>query len=493
MNDRPQQDLQRKVTYLPDTHRLLPQSADAERGVLSSMLLGGPDLVEEIAGVLTFEHFFIPAHGLIFAALVEQRRRGQATDFITLTQILRDGGELDQSGGAAFVTELFTLLPSAHNWAHYADTVREKFALRQMIKVATEFAARGYDEQDQVPALLEEFQTRVVELGISSKDAEAMRLVTNAEIIARLDTVEERYRQRGKIAGLSTGIVDLDRMLDGLKGKHVYTVAGRPGMGKSAFGENVWEHVCLNVIEQTGDAAAFFSLEMPREQVIDRALLGRARVNLQRLRDGFMSERDFTALSASAASMAKGKMIIDDTPGLTIAQFRARARRAVLKMKARLIVIDYVQIMKGSTKRAADNRVQELTEIMQGIRETAKQLDVPIIVLAQLNRGAEDRPGSVPTMADLKECGAIEEESNVVGLLYRPGYYAKTDAKRQEAADRYQVPLDEVDLIAKLIIAKHRNGPVGDVELRFHGEFTRFEGVTQKLFSNNPAERQELA
>lgn len=473
--------------------RQLPQDMDSEQGAISAMMAGGAELIEEAAGVLTEELFFGNAHALMFRGLLELHRQGRPTNFITLTGFLEDCRELEHAGGADYITETFTFAPIPSNFPACAERIRAKAVLRRVIGHCREFEKRAHDEQDNTAGVLEEFQAGAVEIGGLTADAEAMRLVTNAEIIGRLETVEERYKQRGKIAGLSTGIPDLDRMIDGLKGKHVYTIAGRPGMGKSAMGENIWEHVCLNVIEQTGQAAAFFSLEMPREQVIDRALLGRARVNLQRLRDGFMSERDFAALQASALEMAKGKMIIDDTPGLTIAQFRARARRAVLKMKARLIVIDYVQIMKGSSKRAADNRVQELTEIMQGIRETAKQLDVPIIVLAQLNRGAEERVGSVPMMADLKECGAIEEESNLVGLLYRPAYYANSDKKREELANKYNVPLDDIDLIAKLIIAKHRNGPVGDIPLVFHGVFTRFEGVTKKLFSNNPEERQELS
>lgn len=486
-------DLQRKVTYLPDTHRLLPQSPDAERGVLSCFLLA-PQEVGDMCQEKDIQtaHFFIPSHQDIYSTLLALHAARQPIDFITLTQILRDQGKLDQCGGAAFVTELFTFLPTAANAAYYVEILKEKFVLREMIKLCTEFAARGYDDQDEVPELLEAFQSKAVELGGDSSEALALRLVTNAEIIERLCVVEERYKQRGRIAGLTTGIHDLDRMIDGLKGKHVYTIAGRPAMGKSAFGENIWEHVCLNVIEETGRPAAYFSLEMPREQVIDRALLGRARVNLQRLRDGFMSEADFASLQASAAAMAKGKMLIDDTPGLTIAQFRARARRAVLKLKACLIVVDMVQLMKGSTKRASENRVLELTEIMQGVTETAKQLDTPIVLLAQLGRGAEDRPGSIPTMSDLKECGAIEEFSNFVGLLFRPGYYAKTDAKRAEIAEKYNVPIEDVDTIAKLIVAKHRNGPVGDIELRFHGKFTRFEGVTKKLFSNNAEDRQQL-
>lgn len=473
--------------------RELPQDADAEQGALSAMMAGGRELIEDAAAVLTEELFFAPAHALIFRALLALNAAGKPANFITVGGWLEDCGELEHAGGEEYVTDTFTFLPVPANFAACADRIREKAVLRRVIGHCRQFVERAHEEQDNAAGVLEEFQAGAVEIGGLTADVEAMRQVTNAEIIGRLNVIEERYKQRGKIAGLSWGIPDLDRMTDGLQGKRVYTIAGRSGMGKSAFGENVWEYVCLNAIEQTGCPAVYFSLEMPREQVLDRALLGRAQVELGKLRNGMMSAKNMDDLQASALALAKGKMIIDDTPALTIAQFRARARKAVLKLKAKLIVIDYVQIMKGSSKRAAENRVQELTEIMQGIRETAKQLDVPIIVLAQVNRGAEDRPGSVPMMADLKECGAIEEESYLVGLLYRPAYYANTDEKRAKLAEKYHVPVEDVDLIADLIIAKHRNGPVGTVPLRFYGAFTRFEGVTKKLFSNNEEERQALS
>lgn len=477
-------------TYGLDRHRLLPQSPDAEKGVLCSMLISGAELIEEIHALLTPDHFYIPAHTTIFKHLVEMQKCRQPGDFITLTNRLRDFQCLDECGGAAFITELFTYLPTAANWAHYAAILREKHILRRIIEVSTQFAGRAYDDQDDVPGILEEFQSEVVDIGSLSIDAEALKLVDEAEVLDRIRVIEERYHQRGKLGGLSTGFVDLDRTLDGLKPKKVYVAAGRPGMGKSAIGVNIAEHICITAAQDERVPVAFFSLEMPREDVVDRLLFARAEISLKRIRDGFMADRDFPKLQKAAEDCIAGRLFIDDTPGLTIAQFRARARRAVVRHKVQLIVIDYVQIMKGSSKRGRENRVLELTEIMQGIRETAKQLNIPIIVLAQLNRGAEERPGSRPALADLKECGAIEEEASVVMLLYRPAYYAKTDAKREEISEKYHVPIDDVDTVAEVEIAKHRNGGVGTIQLRFFGEFTRFRNVTEELWSNDEENRQ---
>lgn len=476
--------------YAPDPHRILPQDPQAERGVISSMMIGGPALVEHAYGHLTVEHFAIPSNGLIFWALGELQKAGHPVDFITLTTHLRDAGRIDEAGGVAYVTETFGYLPTAANYAFYAAIVREKYTLRRIIEICAQIGGRAYDEQDAVPELLEEFQAQAVEIGTTGSEADVLRLVTKDEVIARLDVISERYANRGKLGGLSTGLVDLDRTLDGLKGKHVYVFAGRPGMGKTAIGTNIAEHVCISLVESEKVPVAFFSGEMPREQLIDRVLFKRAQLSLKRIRDGFMSEADFPKLQRAAQDIYRGKLIIDDSAGLTIAQFRSRARRAVTKHKVRVIVIDYVQIMKGSSKRAKDNRALEIGEIMQGIRETAKQLDVPIIVLAQVGRGAEDRSGSRPTMADLRESGDIENEANVVALLYRPAYYAKTDAKRAEIAEKYKVDVEDIDEIAEIEIAKNRNGGVGTIRVRFLGELTSFESVTQKLWSNNEEERQ---
>jgi replicative DNA helicase len=486
------------------TQRVFPSSPEAEKALLGCMLIGGPMIIEEVQAAIQVEHFHTPAHAVVFQAILDMTAAQKPVELIALTQHLRDKNELDAAGGPGIVTELQTCMPTAVNFREYMRIIREKRILRRIISLGTQFASRCYEEQDNTEALLEEFQGEAIDIGTMTADAEALRPVSKQEVMDAVERIQARYELRGKTSGLSTGFHDLDRMLDGLKPKYVYVFAGRPGMGKSAAGINITENITIGVeaaaatIENHPCATvALFAVEMTREQIVDRILCGRAKINQQRLRDGFLSDADFPKLTAAASAMVHNRILLDDTAGLTIAQFRARARRAVILHKAKLIIIDYVQIMKGSSKRARDNRNLELAEIMQGIRETAKQLNVPIIALAQLNRGVEDRRDSRPTMADLKECGAIEEEAHVVGLLYRPIYYAKSEEQREKLLEKYQTDkaakiadMDDLENYAEIIIDKQRDGATGTVRLNFFGNMTRFENRTSKLFSNNPDERQ---
>lgn len=481
------------------SQRLLPSSPDAEKALLGCMLIGGPEIIEEVGAAIQVEHFHTPAHALVFQAIIDMTAAKKPVELIALTQHLRDKNELEAAGGPGVVTELQLFMPTAADWREYVRILREKRILRRIISLGTSFASRCYDEQDNTENLLEEFQGEAIDIGAMTADAESLRPVSKQEVLDAVDRIQARYNQRGKPVGLVTGFKALDDMLDGLKPKYIYVFAGRPAMGKSAAGINIAENIALGIeaaattLENDKRAAvALFAVEMTREQIVDRILCGRARINVGRLRDGYLADNQFPKLTAAASSMIGNRIILDDTPGLTIAQFRARARRAVVLHKAKLIIIDYVQIMKGSSKRARDNRNLELAEIMQGIRETAKQLDVPIIVLAQLNRGAEERKDSRPTMADLKECGAIEEEAHVVGLLYRPIYYAKSTEQRQKMLEKFQADPaanihteNDLENYAEIIIDKQRDGRTGTVRLNFVGELTRFENRPESATSNN--------
>jgi len=455
-------DLRGKVTYLPDIHRLLPQSPDAEQGVLCSFLINP----REVGGLcvergLTAEWFHIPAHSGIFAVLLELWNAAKPIDFITLTQLLRDRGLLDQVGGAAFITELFTFIPTAANAAYYIDILQEKWTLREVITTCTEYAARSYDEQDNVPTLLDEVEQHINR--IARERFQAKSLSMKDQVMEAIESIEKLYERRGSITGLPSGYTELDKMTDGLHAAEMFVIAARPSMGKTALAMNIAEHVAVD----HKMPVAIFSLEMSSQQLVQRLLCSRARVNLQRVRDGFLSDRDFPNLTTAASKLAESKIFIDDTAGLSILELRAKARRLKTQHDIQLIVIDYLQLLRSTSRRAQDNRQLEIAEISSGVKALAKELAIPIIVLAQLNRNPENRSGDTkgrPRLSDLRESGSIEQDADIVALLVREEYYADSDEEKQEAEGK-----------ATLIIAKQRNGPVGDVPLTFLKEFTRFE------------------
>jgi len=283
------------------------------------------------------------------------------------------------------------------------------------------------------------------------------------QVMEAIESIEKLYERRGSITGLPTGYSELDKMTDGLHAAEMFVIAARPSMGKTALAMNIGEHVALD----HKMPVAIFSLEMSSQQLVQRLLCSRARVNLQRVRDGFLSERDFPNLTAAASKLAESKIFIDDTAGLSILELRAKARRLKTQHDIQLIVIDYLQLLRSTSRRAQDNRQLEIAEISSGVKALAKELAIPIIVLAQLNRNPENRSGDNkgrPRLSDLRESGSIEQDADIVALLVREEYYADNDEEKQEAEGK-----------ATLIIAKQRNGPVGDVPLTFLKEFTRFE------------------
>lgn len=448
--------------YLPDIHRLLPQSSDAERGLLCSILLAP----KEVAGLcvekgVKKEAFHIPAHASIYEVLLEMYDKRQPIDVITLTETLHTRKLLDQCGGPAFVTELFTFLPTAANATYYLEIIEEKFTLREIIRVGTEYASRAYDEQGDVNQLLDEVETRVLALSQDRYKDKAASM--KDEVMAAIHAIEELYENRGKLSGLSTGLDYLDKMTDGLKPAEMFIIAARPSMGKTALAMNIAEHIAVELKKPI----AVFSLEMSSQQLVQRLLCSRARVNMEHIRNGFLTERDFPALTSAAAKLAEAKIFIDDTAGLSILELRAKARRLKSQHDIQAIFIDYLQLLRSTSRRAQDNRQLEIAEISSGLKAIAKELALPVVVLAQLNRNPEQRSGESkgrPRLSDLRESGSIEQDADVVGLLVREEYYAENDDDKKESEGK-----------ATLILAKQRNGPVGDVPLTFLKQFTRFE------------------
>lgn len=453
---------QKKGSYLPDIHRALPQSIDAEKGVLGSVLLSPGKVLDEcIQQQVGEKYFHHPAHAKVFTVLVEMRESNKPIDLISLTQLLEDRHILEEVGGAAAITELFTFVPTATNASYYLEILREKYLLREIIGCCTEYGARAYEEQGDVRILLDEAEQKILAIGddrFKAKVPEMKELAMEA-----LDAIEKLFQNRGALTGLPSGFANFDLMTNGLHPGEMVVIAARPSMGKTAFAMNIAEHVAV----EAGKAVAVYSLEMSTQQLMQRLLCSLAKVDLKKIRDGFIGKHDMQNLIQATTKLSECKMFIDDTPGLSILELRARARRLKDRHDIQLIVIDYLQLLKSTSKRGQENRQIEVAEISSGIKQLAKELKLPIVVLAQLNRNPEGRTGEAkgkPRLSDLRESGSIEQDADLVGLLWREEYYADDDEEKKETEGR-----------AELVIAKQRNGPVGGVPLTFLKSITRFE------------------
>ncbi len=446
------------LTPLVDASRVPPQSMEAEQGLIGSILLAPDEWIDRCVEQIDEKAFYFPAHQTLFALMVELRNAGKPVDFISLTQALRDRSSLELVGGPAAISQLQTCVPTAANAGHYLEIVREKSVLRQIISVCTECASMSYDPGQEANAVLDDVERRVFEIA-ENRHRSAIPGMKD-HVMKAIHSIEELYDRRGEITGLPTGFRELDKLTNGLHGSEMFVIAARPSMGKTALAMNIAEHVALHAKK----AVAIFSLEMSTASLVQRLLCSNARVSMSKIRDGFLSERDFPNLTAAASRLHTAPMYIDDTSGLPILELRAKARRLKSLHDIQLIVIDYLQLLRSPTKRAQDNRQLEVSEISAGIKALAKELDIPIIVLAQLNRQPEARTGGRPLLSHLRESGSIEQDADVVGLLVRSEYYADDEEEKAEKLGE-----------AELIIAKQRNGPTGEVKLTFLKEFTRFE------------------
>jgi replicative DNA helicase len=447
--------------------RLPPHSSEAEQGVLGCVLLSPNECMGECIEKLKDDGqqvFYDLRHQTIYEALATMYDAREAVDIITLQQKLKDKQLLEQIGGIAYLSQLQDSVPSAANLSYYLEIVQEKFLLRRMIATCTEVVGRVYDYEGDVETLLDEVEKEILRINESraqSSTATVKELVGKAIL-----TVENYFGRQGTLNGLGTGFPDLDRMTDGLHGQEMIVIAARPSMGKTSLAMNIVEHV---VLEQNLPAGVF-SLEMSAESLVLRMLCSIARVNLRSIREGFMSEADFPKLTSAAGRLAKAKLLIDDTAGLSILDLRARARRMHQQHGVKLFVIDYLQLLHSTSRRSQDNRQQEIADISSGIKALAKELKVPVLVLSQLNRELEKDKSRKPRLSDLRESGAIEQDADVVGLLYKPSAGDDEDGAQAEEADGLPV---------NLLIAKQRNGPTGDINLTFLKSYTRFESAAK--------------
>src|SRR5215472_6494870 len=430
--------------------RSLPFSEDAEKGVICSLLLAPREIADICILRLRPGAFYIPAHQIIYDLVIEFRDKSKPIDFVSLRQSLKDRNQLEETGGVEYLNELYTFVPTAANANYYVEIVREKFILRQLILACNRLASQCYENQEELDGLLDDAEREI--FAITGEQVKTDVTPAKDLVMAAIEQIEKLYENRGSVTGLPTGFIELDRMTSGLHPAEMVVIAARPSMGKTALAMNIAEHVAINV----GKPVAVFSLEMSSEQLVLRLLCSRAKVDLQKVRNGFLSERDFPNLTTAASHVAGANLFIDDTPGLSISELRAKARRLKANNKIELLVIDYLQLLRATTRRAQDNRQLEISEISGGIKALAKELEIPVIVVAQLNRQPDarakgDTPGR-PRLSDLRESGSIEQDADVVGLLVRPEYYATDEEEKERSAGE-----------AELIIAKQRNGPTGEV------------------------------
>jgi replicative DNA helicase len=460
----------RPAPYAPRVDRQPPHSPEAEQGVLGCVLLSPNECMGECIESLKegAEVFYDLRHQTIFSLLAEMYDAREAIDLITVQQQLKNKQMLDQVGGIGYLAALPDAVPSAANLSYYLEIVREKFLLRKMIHVCTDVVGRVYDYEGEVDALMDEVERDVLRISESRVQSQSNSM---KDLVNRAITQIEGFHQRqGMLTGVGTGFSDLDKMTTGLHGGEMVVIAARPSMGKTSLAMNIAEYVSMTQELPVG----VFSLEMTAESLVMRMLCSNSRVNLRNVRDGFLAARDFPRLTDSAGKLAKAPLFIDDSSGLSILQMRAKARRMHQQYGIKLFVVDYLQLLH-STARRAENRQQEIADISSGIKALAKELNVPIIVLSQLNRELEREKNRKPRLSDLRESGAIEQDADLVLLLYKPSSEDEEGSAEEDA------------LPVNLLIAKQRNGPVGDVHLTFFKSYTRFENAAKVSDEDVPA------
>ena len=446
--------------------RLPPHALESEQGVLGCCLVSPNECLNECIEKITPDAFYDLKHIEIFETMAAMMNLRQPIDTITLQQWLKDNGVLEQVGGIAYLAQLQDCVPSAANLSYYLDIVREKYLLRKMIKVCTETVGRIYEYEGEVDSLMDEVERDILAVRQSAQQ-NAVQPV--AELVDRaMVRIEECCNHKSAVTGLATGFPDLDTMTNGLQPSNMIVIAARPSVGKTSLAFNIAENIVLNQKVPVG----FFSLEMTADELILRALCSCARVNSRSICSGYMRETDFPKLTSAAGKLRKSTLYIDDTGGLSIMQLRARARRMVQRHHVKLIIVDYLQLLNSQTKRAKENRQQEISDISNGIKALAKELKIPIIILSQLNRDIEKGGWRKPRLSDIRESGAVEQDGDVIAFLYKP----EGDDDTHEDA----VPIT-------LFIAKQRNGPTGDVNLTFLKPFTRFESAAKVDESDIPA------
>ena len=439
--------------------KIPPQNIDAEKSLLGAILID-EDVIVDVAELIKANDFYDKRHALIFGGMLRLYERHSPVDLLTLTDELKKKSELDTIGGSSYLSELTNYVPTSAHAKSYAEIVSQAAVRRRLIKASGEISDLAFNEDLSVPQLLGQSEAELFNVSDQSLKQD---LTSIEEILDdSFERLDELYKNKGVLRGIKTGYRDLDNMTAGLQRSDLIILAARPAMGKTTLVTNL----AYNVATIEKKSVLFFSLEMSKEQLVDRMLSDAAGVDSWNIRTGNLSDDDFAKLSDAMGEMAEAPIFIDDTPGVSVLEMRTKARRAAHDNELGLIIIDYLQLMQGSgSSQAQGNRVQEVSEISRGLKLLARELNVPVIALSQLSRSVESRSPQIPQLADLRESGSIEQDADIVMFIYREAYYN---------------PETERENITDLILAKHRHGPTGTVELYFHPERLRFMSLDRK-------------
>ncbi len=439
--------------------RVPPHSIEAEQSVVGAMLMD-KDAITTASEIICGEDFYQTAYGVVFDSVVELFNEGKPVDLVTLQNRLKEKDVPEEISSLEFVRDLVAAVPTSANVKYYAEIVAEKATLRKMIKLNEEIANACYLAKEPVEAIMERTEKRVFEL-VQNRNAgdyvPIKQVVLNA-----LERIEKASKSKGTVTGIPTGFIDLDYKTSGLQPSDFILVAARPSMGKTAFVLNIAQHVAF----RQNKAVAIFSLEMSKEQLVNRMFSLESYVDAQMLRNGNLKDSDWEKLIEGAGIIGNSKLIIDDTPGISISEMRSKCRKYKLEHGLDLIIIDYLQLMSGSVGKRSDSRQQEISDISRSLKALARELNVPVISLSQLSRAVEQRPDHRPMLSDLRESGAIEQDADVVMFIYRDDYYHKDTERINEA---------------EIIIAKQRNGPIGTVTLTWLPQYTKFANSQKQV------------
>jgi len=438
--------------------RVLPHSEEAEQSVVGSMLMD-KEAVLAASEMLTKEDFYQYRYGVMFEAMVELYQEGKPVDLVTVQERLREKDVPPEVSSVEFIRDLLGAVPISANIRHHAQIVYEKSLLRKLIKLNEDISNTCYAGQEKLDRILEYTEKSVFDLLRKRNTSDFMSV--REIVLNTLDRIEAAARTEGNVTGIPTGFADLDYRLSGLQRSDLILLAARPSMGKTALVLNLADYICF----RKGYSVAIFSLEMSREQLMTRLFAMEARINSQSLRNGDLTDAEWSGLVETAGLIGNSHMIIDDTPGISIGELRSRCRKYKLEHGLDLVMIDYLQLMSGSGSRRNDSRQQEVSEISRSLKALARELDVPVIALSQLSRACETRPDHRPMLSDLRESGAIEQDADVVMFLYRDDYYNKDSQDKN---------------IAEVIVAKQRNGPIGTVNLVWLPDYTKFVNMSRE-------------